>query len=77
MKPGPGKYDSTKSDGAIADFVATVMALVQSDPRAATAQQILSDNFARAKANGATPKDALKSTFTLACISPTSAMVGQ
>jgi hypothetical protein len=77
VKPGPGKYDSTKPDEAIADFVATVMALVPSDPRAAAAQQILSDNFAQAKASGATATDSLKATFTLACIAPTSAMVGQ
>jgi hypothetical protein len=74
--PGTTKYKSTDSAAAIADFVANVMALTSADPRAAGASAILTDHFQTAQAQGATPADALKSTFVLACTSPTSVGMG-
>lgn len=74
--PAPSRYSSARPTDAIADFVATVMALVPSDPRSAPALKILTDHFAAAQKGGATATDALKSTFTLACIAPSSVIVG-
>jgi hypothetical protein len=76
VKTPPSRYSSAKSTAAIADFVSTVMGLTSSDPRAAPAQQILADNFAAAQSGGASATDSLKSTFTLACIAPSSVIVG-
>ncbi len=70
------KYSSKSSDQAMADFVATVMNVGSADPRHAAALAILKDNYAAAIAAKATPTDALKSTFTLACIAPTSIAIG-
>ena len=76
VKTGTSRYDSTKPDVAIADFVATVMNMGPTDPRSAQMVTILNDNFAAAKAAGSNATDSLKATFTLACIAPTSVVVG-
>ncbi|MEO8874194.1 MAG: hypothetical protein ABI461_01300 [Polyangiaceae bacterium] len=76
VSAGPSKYVSTDPNTAITDFVNIVMGLTPSDPRAASANAILADNFTAAKGSGATATDALKSTFTLACIAPSSVIVG-
>jgi hypothetical protein len=76
VKMGTSRYSSAKPMDAIADMVSTVMDFVSSDPRAAAAQQILSEHFAAAQMGGASATDALKSTFTLACIAPTSVILG-
>jgi hypothetical protein len=73
---GTSRYLSTNPGPAMADMVTTVMGLVASDPRTPQATNILNDNFAAAKSGGADASDALKSTFTLACIAPTSVIVG-
>ncbi len=73
---GPSRYVSTTPDPAIADMVTNVMDLTPSDPRTAPALGILQDNFAASVAGGANASDALKATFTLACIAPTSVIVG-
>ena len=71
------RYSSTKPDAAIDDFVATVMAIPSADPRYAAARAILAEHFAAAKGTaGIVAKDALKSTFVLACSSPTSVALG-
>jgi hypothetical protein len=71
------KYSSTMPDVAIADFVGTVMAVPPSHPQAAAAKQILTEHFNNAKMTmGVTARDALKSTFVLACSSPTSVSIG-
>ena len=70
------KYASADPNGAIADFVSNVMALTASDPRAADARTILLDHFQAAQAQGASAKDALKSTFVLACTAPSSVGLG-
>jgi hypothetical protein len=73
----PGPYSSKSPTPAIADFVSTVMGVVPSDPRSATLTQILTEHFTNAgKATGITPSNALKSTFVLACASPTSISIG-
>ncbi|HEY6476309.1 MAG TPA: hypothetical protein VI456_06975, partial [Polyangia bacterium] len=72
-----GVYWSSKDpDGAIADFVATVMALVPSDPRAAAATTLLQQHFAAAMQQGATATAALQSTFVAACLAPSSVAIG-
>ena len=75
---GPiSKYVSTDPTTAIEDLVTNVMALPPGDPRHAAAVQILTDHFAAAKTTtGATLTQALSSTFELACLSPTSVIVG-
>jgi hypothetical protein len=71
------KYQSTAPDAAIADFVTTLMGLPAGDPRAAEAQQILSQHYQNALATtGIKAVDALKSTFVLACTAPSTISVG-
>jgi hypothetical protein len=74
---GTGRYSSTNSTAAIDDFVATVMAMPPSDGRGSTMRQILIDHYnAALKQSGVMARDALRSTFMLACTSPTSVSVG-
>jgi hypothetical protein len=73
---GVRQWSSAQPNDAIADFVSTVMALPSSDPRAAPATGILQSHFASAIAAGATASDALKSTFTAACLAPSSVSIG-
>ena len=69
----PSRYQSKLPDAAISDMVQTVMGVVPSDPRYGSLLAILSEHYAKAsKTQGITVVDALKSTFTLACMSPTS-----
>jgi hypothetical protein len=75
--PGARQWSSAQPQAAIADFVATVMALVRSDPRAAPSEQALRDHFAEAMAQpGITPTQALRSTFVVACLAPSAISVG-
>jgi len=77
LKTGTSRYVSIDPTTAITDFVATIMNVAPSDPRNAPAVQILTDHFTAAKATaGVSPTDALKSTFTTACIAPTSVIIG-
>lgn len=73
---GNSKYTSAQSDAALDDFVATVMNIPPSDPRSAPARAILADNFTASKAGGANATQALQATFSLACLSPTSVIIG-
>ena len=69
----------TDVSAAIADFVSNVMALESSDPRASQAVQILTQHDQAALAdtqNPATPTDALRSTFIVACLSPSVLGIG-
>ena len=70
------RYDSTKKDSAITDFVSNVMGLASGDPAAATVTQLLNDHYNAAVSAGAKPTDALTSTFIVACLAPTSVAVG-
>jgi hypothetical protein len=75
--PNPSRYVSTNPEAAITDLVGTLMGLPDSDPRAAAARQILSEHYQAAlKTMGIKPKDALKSTFVLACTAPSTIAVG-
>jgi hypothetical protein len=75
-QPGVKQWSSSDAGTAIADLVATVMALPASDPRAAQAKTILTDHFEAAKAAGESPTDALRSTFVVACLSPSFIGIG-
>ena len=74
--PGSSRYSSARPGEALTDFVGTIMAIVPSDPRAAELRQVLVEHLAAATAAGASASEALKSTFTLACASPSSVLVG-
>jgi hypothetical protein len=75
-QPGVKQWSSAQPDAAIAEFVSLVMAMPPSDPRAAQATSILSQHHAAAVQAGATPTDALKSTFVAACLSPSFIGIG-
>ena len=75
-QPNAKMWSSAQPDAAIADFVSTVMALTSSDPRAAGATQILKSHFTQAEGQGASPTDALNSTFVTACLAPSSIGIG-
>jgi hypothetical protein len=70
------RYSSKRAPEAIADFVQTVMALPPSDPRAAPMRQLLEEHQSQAAAKAATPTDALRSTFMVACTSPFTLSLG-
>lgn len=76
--PGPGarQWSSTQPDAAIADFVQTVMALTPSDPRSAPVTAALKSHFTSAMATGVSATVALKSTFVVACLAPSSTSIG-
>ena len=74
--PTNSKWSSTQPDAAIADMVATMLALTPSDPRAAQAQSLLTAHFHSAMSSGASASDALKSTFVVSCLSPTFSGIG-
>jgi hypothetical protein len=69
-------WSSTDSMGAMADIVQRVMGYPPTDPAYAGALQILKDNYSSHVAAKATPTNALRSTFSLACESPTSLSFG-
>jgi hypothetical protein len=69
-------WSSSDPDGAIADFVSTVMALVPSDPRSAAASSLLHAHFTAAMQQGATATAALQSTFVAACLAPSAVSIG-
>ncbi|HEX8953771.1 MAG TPA: hypothetical protein VF945_18060, partial [Polyangia bacterium] len=75
-QPNAKSWSSSSPDAAIADFVATVMALTSSDSRSAPATQLLKAHFTAAQAQGASASDALKSTFVTACLAPSSIGIG-
>ncbi len=69
-------YSSATSDAAIADFVLRVMGIVPDDPRSSVMVQKLTAHYQNALSTQASPTDSLKSTFILACMSPTVAGIG-
>ncbi len=74
--PSTEKWSSAQPDAAIVDFVHVVMGLTSSDPRSAPATSILQNHYAAAVQSGATPSNALKSTFVVACLAPSSVAIG-
>ncbi len=75
-QPGVKMWSSAQPAAAIADFVATVMALTSSDERTAPVTAALTEHFTAAQAAGATATDALRSTFVAACLSPSFIGIG-
>jgi hypothetical protein len=73
---GVKQWSSAQPTPAIADFVATMMGLAPSDPRASSATSILTSHFTSAVQGGATATDALRSTFIAACLSPSAVSIG-
>jgi hypothetical protein len=74
--PNRKAWSSGQPDAAIADFVAIVMALTSSDPRAPQATTLLRSHFDAAMQGGASATAALQSTFVAACLSPSSIGIG-
>ena len=52
------------------------MGITAADPNGATVTQLLTEHYDAAITAGAKPTDALKSTFIVACLSPTSVAIG-
>jgi hypothetical protein len=77
-KPAAGvkQWSSKAPDAAVADFVALVMGLPASDPRAAQATTILSGHYQAALGQGENASNALKSTFVTACLAPSTVTIG-
>jgi hypothetical protein len=76
QQPHARQWSSKDPATAIHDFVATIMGLTAADPRASEATAILTDDLAAAMQAGATPTDALRSTFVAACLSPSFLGIG-
>jgi hypothetical protein len=74
--PGAKQWSSTQPNAAIADFVATVMALTVSDSRAAPATTLLQTHYAAALKSGVSATSALQSTFVTACLAPSAIGIG-
>lgn len=70
------RFSSKAPSAAVDDMVRSVMSLVDGDGRQAGATTILNEHYAAAVQTGATARDALKSTFVLACSSPTAVAIG-
>ena len=75
-QPNAKKWSSAQPDTAIADFVGTVMGLSASDERSAQAKTLLRSHFDSAKTTGASATDSLRSTFVVACLSPSFIGIG-
>jgi hypothetical protein len=74
--PNVKQWSSKSPDAAIADFVGIVMALAPSDARTAQATDLLEAHFTKATQSGASASNALKSTFVVACLAPSSVSIG-
>jgi hypothetical protein len=74
--PNKQMWSSAQPDDAIAAFVSTIMALTPRDPRSAAATLALQEHFTAAKATGASDTDSLRSTFVVACLSPSFIGIG-
>jgi hypothetical protein len=75
QQAGVKQWSSAQPNAAIADFVSILMGLTTPDPRAAQAAALLQAHYTAALAKG-TPTDALQSTFTAACMAPSSISMG-
>jgi hypothetical protein len=77
VPPSVKRWSAADPDGAIADFVTTLLALAPSDPRAAPASALLKTHFSTAlQQPDASASDALRSTFAVACQAPSMISVG-
>jgi hypothetical protein len=73
---GAKQWSSAQPDAAIADFVHDIMGLAPSDPRAAPSQGALQAHLAAATQEGMPATQALRSTFVVACLSPSLVSMG-
>ena len=73
---GAKTYSSAAAGDAIADFVASLMAIEPSDPRSSQAVAVLTSHDQAAQASGASATDALRSTFVVACLAPSVLGIG-
>jgi hypothetical protein len=69
-------YSSSAVDTSLAGMVEQIMGYTPSDTHHAMALQILHEHFDEARGTGASATDAMRSTFALACQSPTSLAFG-
>jgi hypothetical protein len=81
IDPAPGsgfaRWTSADPETAISDFVAQLLALTPSDPRAAAARSLLEAHFRAAlDQSGISATDALRSTFVISCLSPGMVSIG-
>jgi hypothetical protein len=75
--PGAKTWTSAQPTAAIAEFVSLVAGLPATDPRVPGLTMQLTNHFNTARAMaGITPANALRSTFIVACMSPTAASIG-
>lgn len=70
------QWSSKDPDSAIADFVSTILALTPSDPRSQPMTNALKSHYTQAMGQGATATNALRSTFVVACLSPSALSIG-
>jgi hypothetical protein len=74
---GARRWSSSRPAEAIGDFVSILMGLPPSDPRAGPSQTLLASHYQTALARpGVTPTQALRSTFVVACVAPTTVSIG-
>jgi hypothetical protein len=76
-QPTAKQWSSKQPDAAIGDFVSILMAVEPSDPRSMQLQTVLKAHFTDSMSKGgASATDALKSTFTAACLAPSAVGIG-
>ena len=76
-RAGVRHWSSAEADTALSAFVHDLMGLTPSDPRADEAARLLRSHFKSAVEQGAaTPTDALRSAFMVACQSPSVVSIG-
>jgi hypothetical protein len=74
---GERRWSSSRPTEAIADFVSTLMGLPPSDPRAEPSRSALTSHYQSALARpGVSPTQALRSTFVVACVAPSTVSIG-
>ncbi len=73
--PRAGTYSSNDPPAAVESLATTLMGL--SGDRSTRSQRILLRHFNSSLRSGASPSDAMKSTFVLACLAPCVAGIGQ
>ncbi len=71
-----GKWSGREPEPAFDAFVSRLMGIASVDGRYEALRAELSDHFAAARAQGARPTDALRSTFVIACTSPLTVSLG-
>jgi hypothetical protein len=73
---GTSKWSSSDKEGALDAFVSHLIGIPSIDTRYDALRTVLSEHFDAARAKGAKPSDALRSTFVLACTSPLTVSLG-